>query len=148
MAAAVARFDPARLFESSALMRGLRFCSVMVALAMPISARACLPWQEMPHDAWRLLTLCGEPQVERQLGNVCVRHEWLCGKSTFKDWFDHWMAQFDEPFVVQEQLGQLIFSGMHEDMAWAMFWAPAAEHKQGFVILLSRLKASSTMEKQ
>lgn len=130
-------------------MVGVRSLSLMLmVLAIPIMASACDDWQQMPYDALRLLTVCDEPPVQRKLGNLCVRHEWLCGKTTFKNWFDQWMAQTDEPIIVEQRIGQLIFNGVYQDTAWALFWAPIEEEKNGFVVLLSRLKTAPTMEKQ
>lgn len=140
--------DPAYLLNSGALMACFR--GVFLALAMlatPLATFACGVWEQLPHEALHLLTVCDEPPVQRQLGNVCVRHEWLCGKTTFRDWFDGWMAQRDEPIVMEQRMGQLIFSGVYQDTAWAMFWAPVNENRNGFVVLLSRLKTAATMEK-
>lgn len=108
---------------------------------------ACPPWPEHQPDALRALSTCLEPPVQRQIGNLCVRHEWRCGKTTFKHWFEHWMAEANEPFVVEKRLGQFIFSGQQGDTAWAVFWGPEGEAAQGFVILVSRMRASSSTEK-
>lgn len=123
---------------------------VLIGMAMistPQTLVACNAWPALPHAALRSLSLCAEPSVQRQAGKVCLRHEWLCGKTTFKHWFDHWMAELDEPIAMEKRLGQVIFSGQHEDTAWAVFWMPVDEAEQGFVVLVSRMRAAPATEK-
>ena len=144
----MAGFNATVLFDGSAQMKlsSTLLCG-LAALAMPGIVAACNAWPPLPHEALRGLAACAEPAVERQAGQVCLRHEWLCGQATFKDWFEHWMAQLDEPVAMEKRLGQMIFSGQHQDTAWAVFWLPVDEDAKGFVVLVSRMRAALTKEK-
>lgn len=119
----------------------------LVVSFLPIDAHACGVWRALPHNALRMLPLCDEPAVERQIGQACIRHEWLCGQTTFKAWFDRWMAELDDLVTAQKLLGQMVFSGVQQDTAWAVFWAPTQESEEGFVILVSRMRAAPLEEK-
>lgn len=148
MAATVGRIYAARLFELEALMlSSWRAFWVVVVLSTSCGANACGVWPSMPYAALRMLEACDEPAVERQVGQLCLHHEWRCGTTRFKDWFDQWMAELDEPVAMQKRLGQVIFSGVDRDTSWAVFWAPSDEDEKGFVVLISRLRATPVKEK-
>ncbi|UOD49432.1 hypothetical protein [Orrella daihaiensis] len=121
--------------------------SGLLVLSVTGETGACNTWDALPHAALRSLSLCDEPAVERQVGQACVRHEWLCGRGSFVSWFQHWMAEIDEPIIMEKRLGQLIFSGDHHDLAWALFWAPVQHEDKGFAVLVSRIRAVPSKEK-
>lgn len=128
----------------------MRFFPLMTGIMMMLSimpmASACLPWSGHAHGALHDLELCGEPPIERQLGNVCVRHEWLCGKQAFNEWFAQWMAEIDSLIFMEKRMGQFIFSGQHQETSWAVFWAPVDQQPKGFAILVSRLRVAPQKE--
>lgn len=124
----------------------IRGLFAVLLLVLPVVVFACEPWHEMPFEALQRLSPCVEPAVYRQVGKACLRHEWLCGQSRFKDWFEQWMAELDEPIAMETRSGQLIFSGQERDTAWALFWMPVHEQAQGFVVLLSRIREAASKE--
>ena len=125
----------------------LVFAVLLAPAAFPAVATACGDWERLPYRAIGELEVCDEPPVQRRLGDLCVRHEWLCGRGTFERWFERWMAEVDEPIRLEAKMDQLIFSGESQQTAWALFWSKNDESKRNFVVLFSRLRMPRTLEK-
>lgn len=106
------------------------------------NANICDVWQELPYAALRQLDPCGEPPVQRRIQSACVRHEWLCGRKDFGGWFTQWAEAMDSPIRLELIEGQMIFSSEHDDQAWAIFLNSESVSAQGFVLLLSRIRAA------
>ena len=138
-------FEARSLRYSAALlcMAGLTWSSQ--ALTRP-TEHVCDQWEPLPFVALNQLEQCGDAPVQRRIQGVCVRHEWLCGDSDFGVWFAKWAQEVDSPIRLELREGQMIFSSEHDNQAWAVFWTPASEPSQGFVLLLSRLRAAGSFE--
>lgn len=114
----------------------------------PSLALACGSWPSLPYESMRALSLCAQPPVERRVGELCLRHEWLCGDRRFESWFEHWMREMNEPFRLERRLGQLIFSAEQQKSAWALFWFATDQSEKGFAVLFSRLRVSPEKDNQ
>jgi hypothetical protein len=95
----------------------------------------------LPHAQLRALSPCESPAVSRQIGQVCARHEWLCGDDDFGLWFIRWAEEIDVPFAIEQRQGHWIFSATAQEVSWAVFWAPRADSSKRFALLVSRLRA-------
>jgi hypothetical protein len=100
----------------------------------------CELWPELPNVMRTELHSCVEPPVARKIGQVCVRHEWLCGDGDFGGWFARWAREVDAPMRLELLENQLIFSAEDKDQAWAIFMAASPQATEGFTLLLSRMR--------
>lgn len=111
------------------------------------SERSCMPWVPLESKALNRLVTCEDEPVQRQVGQVCLRHEWRCGDEPFGQWLASWLAEMHEPIAMAMQGDQLVFSGQFGADHLALFWKVRPEDKPGFQVLVSRIRPVNKLEK-
>ena len=126
------------------LWRELAVCLMTALCASSVCAKSpaeqCGPWPALPHAELRQLSPCMSAATARQIGQVCVRHEWRCGLGDFGQWFARWAQSVNEPFAAALEGEHWIYSSVSAEDSWAVFWSPEVRTTDGFVVLVSRLR--------
>ncbi len=131
------RLKGARWPELAVLLLTALCASVVYAQT---SVGSCKDWPALPHAELRQLSPCMSAATARQIGQVCVHHQWRCGLGDFGHWFARWAQSVNEPFAASLEGEHWIYSSVSQEDSWAVFWSPEVKTTDGFVVLVSRLR--------